>query len=40
MEHQKTANLLDSGAALNTLSQPSKFRKKNWVEIIDESSAT
>ena len=32
MEYQKIANLLD-----NTLNQPSKFRKKNWVEINDES---
>ena len=32
MEYQKIANLLD-----NTLDQPSKFRKKNWVEINDES---
>ena len=32
MEYQKIANLID-----NTLDQPSKFRKKNWVEINDES---
>ena len=32
MAYQKIANLLD-----NTLNQPSKFRKKNWVEINDES---
>ena len=32
MEYQKIANLLD-----NKLDQPSKFRKKNWVEINDES---
>ena len=35
MEYQKIANLLD-----DTSHQPSKFRTKNWVEIIDESRAT
>ena len=39
MEYLKILNLLDSGAALNTSSQPSKFRTKNWVEITDESRA-
>ena len=33
MEHQKIANLIDD----NTLSQPSKFRTRNWVETNDES---
>ena len=32
MEYQKRANLLES-----TSDKPSKFRKKNWVEINDES---
>ena len=32
MEYEKIANLLD-----NTSNQPSKFRTKNWVELIDES---
>ena len=32
MECQKTANLLD-----NASNQPSKFRRKNWVEANDES---
>ena len=32
MEYQKIINLLD-----NTINQPSKFRKKNWVEINEES---
>ena len=40
MEYLKILNLLDSGAALNTSIQPSKFRTKNWVEITDESRAT
>ena len=35
MEHQKIINLLDS-----TPNQPSKFRRKNWVEINDESRGT
>ena len=35
MEYQKIANLLD-----NAPNQPSKFRKKNWVEINDESRGT
>ena len=35
MEYQKIANLLD-----NASNQPSKFRKKNWVEINDESRGT
>ena len=33
MEYQNIANLIDD----NTLNQPSKFRKRNWVEINDES---
>ena len=32
MEYQKITNLLDS-----VLNQPSKFKTKNWVELIDES---
>ena len=32
MKHHKIKNLLD-----NTLKQPSKFRKKYWIEINDES---
>ena len=32
MEYQKIANLID-----NSSNKPSKFRKKNWVEINDES---
>ena len=32
MEYQKIINLLD-----NTSNQPSEFRTKNWVEIIDHS---
>ena len=40
MEYQKIANLLDSGAALKTSNQPSKFTTKNWVEINDESRGT
>ena len=32
MEYQKIANLID-----NASNKPSKFRKKNWVEINDES---
>ena len=32
MRYQKITNLLD-----NTWNQPSKFRRKNWVEINDES---
>ena len=35
MEYQKIANLLD-----NISNQPSKFRTKNWVEIIDELRGT
>ena len=35
MKYQKIANLLS-----NASNQPSKFRAKNWVEIIDESRAT
>ena len=37
MEHQKTANLFDSGAVLNTSNQSSQFRTKNWVENNHES---
>ena len=35
MEYQKIANLLDSAS-----NQPSKFRRRNWVEINDESRGT
>ena len=35
MEYQKIANLIDDAS-----NQPSKFRKKNWVEINDESRGT
>ena len=35
MEYQKIANSID-----DTSNQPSKFRKKNWVEINDESRGT
>ena len=35
MEYQKIINLLE-----NTPNQPTKFRTKNWVEIIDDSRAT
>ena len=35
MEYQKIINLLD-----NTSNQPSKFRRKSWVEINDESRGT
>ena len=35
MEYQKIMNLLD-----NTSSQPSKFRRRNWVEINDASRGT
>ena len=35
MEYQKIANLID-----DVSNQPSKFRKKNWVEINDESRGT
>ena len=35
MEYQKIINLWDS-----TSDQPSKFRKKNWVEINDDSRGT
>ena len=31
MEYQKVANLLN-----NASNQPSKFRKRNWIEINDE----
>ena len=36
-EYQKTINLLDNN---NTLTQPYKFRKKNWVEINDDFHET
>ena len=36
MEYQKIANLLDD----NKSNQPYKFRRKNWVEINDESRGT
>ena len=35
MEYQKIANLLN-----NEINQPSKFRRRNWVEINDESRET
>ena len=35
MEYQKIIKLLD-----NTRDKPSKFRKKNWVEINDNSLGT
>ena len=35
MEYQKIANILDSAS-----NQPSKFRRRNWVEINDESGET
>ena len=35
MEYQKIINLLDDAT-----NQPSKFRKRNWVEINDESQGT
>ena len=35
MEYQKLINLLD-----NTSNQPSKYRKKNWVEINHDSHGT
>ena len=35
MEYQKIIDLLE-----NTLNQPSKFRKKYWVEINDDSLGT
>ena len=35
MEYQKIANLLD-----NETNQPSKFRRRNWIKINDESRGT
>ena len=35
MEYQKIANLLNAES-----NQPSKFRKRNWVEINDEARGT
>ena len=35
MEYQKIINLLD-----NKPNQPTRFRKKNWVEINDDSRGT
>ena len=35
MEYQKIINFWD-----NTTNQPTKFRKKNWVEINDDSRGT
>ena len=35
MEYNKIANLINDAS-----NQPSKFRTKNWVEIIDESKGT
>ena len=40
MEHQKIANLLDNEVALSATNKPSKFRKRNWVEINDELRET
>ena len=37
MEYQKISYQLENGIELNASNQPSKFRKKNWVEIYDES---
>ena len=36
MEYQKIANLLNKEVALSASSKLSKFRTRNWVEIIDE----
>ena len=36
MEYQKIANLLDDGSS----NQPSKFKRKNWVEVNNESRGT
>ena len=36
MEYQKTANLIDRESS----SEPSKLKKKNWVETNDESRGT
>ena len=35
MKYQKIANLVDSAS-----NQPAKFRRRNWVEINDESRGT
>ena len=35
MKYQKIINLSE-----NTLNQPSKFRTKNWIEVIHESRGT
>ena len=35
-----SGNMLDSGAALNTSNQPSKFRTKNWIEVNDKSKGS
>ena len=35
MEHQKVINLL-----INEVTQPSKFRTKNWVEINNDACET
>ena len=32
--------MLDSGTALNTSNQPSKFRTKNWIEVNDKSKGS
>ena len=40
MEYQKITNLLENEVALNASNQPSKFRRRTWVEINDESSGT
>ena len=40
MEYRKIANLLDNKVELNASNQPSKFSKRNWVEINDESRGT
>ena len=36
MKHQKIANFLDKKVALNEWNKPSKFRRRNWVEINDD----
>ena len=35
MEYKKIINLLD-----NRSNQPTKFRTKNWVEIVDDAGGT
>ena len=36
MKHQKIANFSDKKVALNEWNKPSKFRRRNWVEINDD----